>query len=301
MALREGVDYVVRGGSLNHLVFRVIFGLRRNYRQMADLESVGSSGKLVITTTDEAEKLPLGPPMPQAGLRLLAPLLEGSNETDTIREAFCVGFVGEGYEIGAGRRPTIVPLNCKVTYVDRFTFEEAKSGSFIGLENKNFVPVSIFEPMDDLKSIPDSSADFFVACHVIEHVPNVIAAIKEVMRKLRPGKPLFLVVPHKEWMFDAQRPTTSIEHFIADEHSSAPPMLEHYLEYSRRSKLTPNWEDDGRAMCEAKSDFHVHTFTPESMISLLAFLHARGIIGPFEVKQPARAQLGEFYVTVRNR
>ena len=74
--------------------------------------------------------------------------------------------------------------------------------------------------MEDLQSISDGSADFFIACHVIEHVqhvPNVIVAIRTVMKRLKLGGTLLLVLPNKSTIFDNGRPTTSLEHFITND------------------------------------------------------------------------------------
>ena len=107
-----------------------------------------------------------------------------SQNIDTIREALCCDLTGSGYEIGAADRPTRLPDHCAVTYVDKFTYEEAADGSFIGKSPDHFVPVTIFESIEKLDSIANESADFFIACHVIEHVTDVIGGLCEMYRKL---------------------------------------------------------------------------------------------------------------------
>jgi SAM-dependent methyltransferase len=297
--LLDGTNYLVRGGSLDRLVFRTSFGHRRAFRQMTDLEVHFSPEDLTPTTTEVALLVPVGPPMPSKYIAPLNELLVESEESDAIREAFCKDFSGSGYELGPGRRPTIVPLNCTMTYIDKFTFEMAKDGSFLGLEHKDFPQITHYEAMDDLKSVPDASCDFFIACHVIEHVPNVIGAIRNVVRKLAPGGVLFMVVPNKETIFDRHRPTTSLEHLLVDDIGHEPPMLEHYLEYSRLSKGSVDWIEDGKVMHEAGSDFHAHTFTAASMTSLLTHLQSQGIVPAFEVFEPKKTnELGEFYVRI---
>jgi SAM-dependent methyltransferase len=293
--LIDGKDYRVAGGPLDTLVFRTAFGHRRAYRAMTDL----GERDLAEVPSSVAAHIPVGPPMPRAVSLNSQDLLATSIEIDTIRESLCQDFSGRGYEIGAGSRPTIVPAQCSVRYIDRFTFEEAKDGSFQGLHQAAFVHVSYYEAMDDLRSIPFMTANFVIACHVIEHVPDVIGALRAAISRLIDGGVLFLVVPHKEFMFDASRPTTTLEHFVADDLLAEPPMLDHYLEYSRRAKAILQWLDDGSAMHLAKADFHAHTFTPDSMRELLS--HVQSAIGfsSYEVREPAHKQtIFEFYVKI---
>lgn len=58
----------------------------------------------------------------------------------------------------------------------------------------------------------DESFDFVVASHVIEHIPDPIAALLEWSRIARSY--LFLVVPHRDRTFDRDRPLTSLDELI---------------------------------------------------------------------------------------
>lgn len=238
--------------------------------------------------------------MPLVAAAVLDELLSTSDSQQHIREAFCRGFSGRGFEIGAGYRPTVVPANCHVTYVDKFTFEEAKDGSFVSVRNKrdkvDFVEVTHFEAMGDLSSIASASADFFIACHVIEHVPDVIRAITTVCDRLKPGKPFFMVIPHRDHTFDKDRPVTTLQHFVADGLLAEPPMLDHYLEYARLAHKREDWITHGQAMCARGADFHAHTFTPDSMHELLTHLQAQSLFSSFDIRVPGQVKpLMEFY------
>jgi SAM-dependent methyltransferase len=293
----SGIDYLVRGGPLDSLVFQVQFGHIRAYRSMDDLRG---GGDLDVVTSEFALALPVGPAMPKIRNFSLNTLLETSVSTDDIRETFCYDMTGLGYELGPGRRPTIVPSGCTVTYVDRFSFEEAATGSFIGMDNRGFAKVKLFEAMDELASIPTNSANFFIAAHVIEHVPNVLKAFRTTIDRLAVGGRFFLVVPHKEYTFDRLRPVTTLEHFISDDVAVLSPLFEHYLEYARLAKHSSNWIEDGTQMHKEKADFHVHTFVPDSMKDVLTYLRSQTPVFDFEIKVPKNLnELGEFYVVIK--
>jgi SAM-dependent methyltransferase len=58
----------------------------------------------------------------------------------------------------------------------------------------------------------DKSFDFVVASHVIEHIPDPMAALLEWERVARHY--LFLVVPHRDRTFDRDGPLTPLDELI---------------------------------------------------------------------------------------
>jgi ubiquinone/menaquinone biosynthesis C-methylase UbiE len=68
----------------------------------------------------------------------------------------------------------------------------------------------------DLQGIADSSYDFVLSCHCLEHVANPLKALYEWKRVLKPGGQLVLVLPDKRHTFDINRPYTTLEHLQAD-------------------------------------------------------------------------------------
>lgn len=74
--------------------------------------------------------------------------------------------------------------------------------------------VDILASGDDLP-LPDSSVDFVITSHVIEHFYDPIGAIEEWWRVVRPGGYIFMIVPHKERTFDKDRPRTTLQELIA--------------------------------------------------------------------------------------
>ena len=68
----------------------------------------------------------------------------------------------------------------------------------------------------NLEFIRNSSYDFVISSHCIEHLANPIQGISEWIRVLKQDGLLILVVPHKDGTFDHRRPVTSLAHLIQD-------------------------------------------------------------------------------------
>jgi SAM-dependent methyltransferase len=56
--------------------------------------------------------------------------------------------------------------------------------------------------------------DFVVTSHVLEHIPNPIQGLKEWYRVVKPGGYLFMIVPHRDRIFDKDRPRTTLAELI---------------------------------------------------------------------------------------
>lgn len=133
-----------------------------------------------------------------------------------------------GLEIGGPsgmfRKGGIIPIYPIVQSLDGFGFvKPVKWGGHPLESGKTFLYCREKEPgyqfigdAVDLKGIADSSYDFVLASHVLEHVANPIKAIREWLRVLRRGGALLLAVPDKEFIFDHARPVTSLEHLVRD-------------------------------------------------------------------------------------
>lgn len=88
---------------------------------------------------------------------------------------------------------------------DTFTFDAGKSpGTQYVAEASN------------LNCINESSYDFVLSSHCIEHLANPLQGLSEWARVLKENGLLVLVLPHKNHTFDHKRPVTSLEHLIQD-------------------------------------------------------------------------------------
>lgn len=68
----------------------------------------------------------------------------------------------------------------------------------------------------NLHFIEDSTYDFVLSSHCIEHLANPLRGITEWVRVLKSGGILTLIIPHKDGTFDHRRPVTSLEHLLLD-------------------------------------------------------------------------------------
>lgn len=113
-------------------------------------------------------------------------------------------FSGSGYglEIGVGAR-TIAPVS-RTLLAD-------------GYESHG-VDRSIAQTYFPAAAIPfaDSSFDFILSEHTLEHIGNVIRALKEWLRILKPGGHLILFLPHHDRTNDRLRQRTTLAHLIDD-------------------------------------------------------------------------------------
>jgi SAM-dependent methyltransferase len=88
---------------------------------------------------------------------------------------------------------------------DTFTFNKGKASG------RQYVAEA-----SHLKDIEDSSYDFILSSHCIEHLANPLQGLSEWIRVLKENGLLVLVVPHKDGTFDHRRPVSTLEHLIRD-------------------------------------------------------------------------------------
>ena len=109
--------------------------------------------------------------------------------------------VGPGVEIGAFQTPipSISPI-----YVDRFATYAGEP--------------TLADYFGDACDLPflDDSVQYVASSHVLEHVANPFAALKEWTRVLRHGGYIYMVVPDRRHTFDHRRPLTAPVHMLAD-------------------------------------------------------------------------------------
>ena len=68
----------------------------------------------------------------------------------------------------------------------------------------------------DLASIADSTYDFLLASHILEHVANPLKALTEFHRVLKPRGSVIVLVPNRAHTFDHRRPYTTFAHLQQD-------------------------------------------------------------------------------------
>jgi predicted SAM-dependent methyltransferase len=185
---------------------------------------------------------------------------------------------GKGIEIGALHSPLRVSKSTQVTYLDRMSIPDLKK-QYPELKNKKLVPIDIMDDGEKLSKVPDSSQDFVIANHFLEHCQNPIGTIENILRVLRRGGILYLSIPDKRYSFDKDRPVTSIEHLLRD-YSDGPDWSkrEHFEEWTKYvGMITDAVEREQQVRSLMRSDYsiHYHAWTQVEIIELIFVMKKR--------------------------
>lgn len=161
---------------------------------------------------------------------------------------------GEGLEIGAAAHN---PFGLRTRNVAlREAFYDQAQVDLCG----EVVPIDI-EASADAIPLADASQDFIVSSHVVEHLPNVVRALVEWDRLLKPGGICFIVHPLRNaFPGDELRPLTTTEHYLAD------------YEQGHDRQTHPLEGVNGGV------GGHYHVASPESLSELVNVLNARALL-----------------------
>jgi SAM-dependent methyltransferase len=192
-----------------------------------------------------------------------------------MREIAASRLVGMGIEVGPGASPFPIPLHCDVLYADRLSGSELVKELYRGQLREDLIEPDLLADLENPADIAESSVDFIVACHVIEHSRNPIGALAECWRRLKPRGQLVLVVPDMRKTFDRKRATTPLAHFILDfTEPSRERDRQHYEEFYRLAFETA--PDKLASTVEAKYQeqyaIHYHTWTYESFGEMVSWV-----------------------------
>ena len=217
---------------------------------------------------------------------------------------------GDGIEVGALHNPLPLPPGARVRYVDRMTVAELRR-QYPELESTPLIEPDIVDDGERLATFADSALDFVIANHFLEHCEDPIAALQAFARVLRPGSILYLAVPDKRYTWDIDRPTTTIDHLIAD-HEQGPSISrsEHFREFAEAMyKLAgvPMYEKtlhlltDPAYLERIDYSIHFHVWShPEFLALMVAILQRYAI--PFEIELAlALTNVGETVTILRKR
>jgi len=188
---------------------------------------------------------------------------------------------GSGIEIGALHQPCQAP-HLQVRYVDRLNVTELRE-LYPELKDHALVEPDILDDAQELKILPDSSQDFVIANHVIEHMANPIKALLNWQRVLKTGGRLFMAVPDKRRTFDELRPLTTLEHLLLDYNvPSSERDRQHFEEfalYVNCRKLKHRAEQEHRELAKELWDkqysIHYHVWDYDSFVDFLRALPHR--------------------------
>lgn len=214
-----------------------------------------------------------------APLRSATELGENGLTSVDLREIAAGQLRGTGIEFGAGASPFPVPLNCNVLYADAFSYEALQAEMYPGQTAHDLIRPDYVTDIQSLTGVADNSLDFVVACHVIEHTTNPIAAIQSCHRALKVGGALVLVVPDMNKTFDSKRQPTTLSHLIEDyENPSRERDRSHYEEFYSKAFAIPA-ECDRNEYVTQKHDenfsIHFHAWTYESFGEMIRWIGAK--------------------------
>jgi predicted SAM-dependent methyltransferase len=84
-----------------------------------------------------------------------------------------------------------------VNYIDRLSSGELQN-HYPDLDLAKLVPIDVIDNGETLSTVEDDSLDFIVANHFLEHCENPIGAIRNHLKKIKPGGDSFLHNPGKK-------------------------------------------------------------------------------------------------------
>jgi SAM-dependent methyltransferase len=114
-----------------------------------------------------------------------------------------------------------IPLYRFAARIDNFQYSaktlraEFQDGESYIFHSRRAQGTTFLREASDLQ-VPDSSYEFVLSSHVLEHCANPIRVLQEWQRVVHPGAPMILSLPYHRWQFDHRRQPTSIEHMLED-------------------------------------------------------------------------------------
>lgn len=131
-----------------------------------------------------------------------------------------------GLEIGGPsgifRDAGALPLYRYVAALDNCVFagqtiwDERPEGMTFSYHPRKPLGRNFIKDATDLSGIGNSTYDFILSSHALEHIANPIRALKEWIRVVKPGRALIIVLPNYRYTFDWRRPLTPISHMMHD-------------------------------------------------------------------------------------
>jgi predicted SAM-dependent methyltransferase len=125
---------------------------------------------------------------------------------------------GKGVEYGPMDRPLVPKPEYSVSYLD-YADRAFLAEKFRSNPNRN---VELIPEMDIVTGgklitefVPESSLDYIVASHVMEHVPDFLGWLESSLCVLKGGGRIAVAYPDKRYCFDLKRKSSSVSDILA--------------------------------------------------------------------------------------
>ena len=214
---------------------------------------------------------------------------------------------GEGLEVSPLYRPTVLKSEHKVLYTDCVSAEDSRS-KHNGYDHADVMDFDfVWTPGKRLADCAPLGLkfDYAIASHVIEHVPNPVGWMLEILDVLKDGAVLSLAAPDKRFSFDLFRRETDcadlVDSWIRGDTVPTPRQIFDFLSRSidgsgaagtRAFELDMEFEQAQRHYTDAQAletaahswrtasylDVHCSVFTPRGLYKTLNQINALGIM-----------------------
>lgn len=210
---------------------------------------------------------------------------DGEGQTASVdpanaRRRFGSYLAGTGVELGPGHIPFPVEPGVVVSYVDRWEPEQNEQ-LFPELGNSPGFPTPDIVAdldVDRLGALGRWSQDFVIASHIIEHLANPLAMLKDIYRVLKPGGLLILLLPDRLRTFDRTCQPTALSHVVNDYRSDVRDVDEsHLVDFIVGSHAAigllrdPDTIETELIDLHRRRSIHVHVWTREEFLEVLGF------------------------------
>jgi SAM-dependent methyltransferase len=186
--------------------------------------------------------------------------------------------LGDGIEIGPGHSPFPIPFpGVRIRYVDRWEPDQNRA-LFPELGRAEFPEPDIVANLDTdrLSALQNSSQDFVIASHVLEHMANPLALLGEISRVLRPGGIALVLMPDRTRTYDRNRAATPLAHLVGEYESDVTSVSDDHIEDFLRG--VGEWVE-GSDVAERvrqfethrQRSFHVHCWDQSEFFDVLKF------------------------------
>jgi SAM-dependent methyltransferase len=117
---------------------------------------------------------------------------------------------GRGLELGPLYSPIVSKQEANISYLDHMSTKDLqqkyKDHPIPPEDLQNIAPVDYVLKNNSLKeTLKGKKFDYVIACHVIEHIPDMVRWLADVEAILQDGGILSLVIPDKRFTFDILR------------------------------------------------------------------------------------------------